>query len=169
MQLEDTTLPVQRTCGLIVLSREVEDAVNPWRVLLLRRAEVRQSLSGSKWDVPKGKMDSSDASELTAAFRELAEETGLNAQCVELVHGKDGPMRFVASRFPSGEDGKIVKKSFILFLGLLKDRANVVVSSEHAGFSWKPWDGRSEISLKSTMFETCLRGLRGFLPGSASE
>jgi 8-oxo-dGTP pyrophosphatase MutT (NUDIX family) len=164
LQLEDTTLPVQRTCGLIVLSRAEGDAAAPWRVLLLRRAEPRQSLSGSKWDVPKGKMDPTDASELTAAFRELTEETGLAPEAVQLVLGKEGPLRYVAHRFPRDENGKTVKKTFVLFLGLAKPGVVVSVSEEHSGFIWKPWDGRSEISLKSAMFETCLQGLKPFLP-----
>ncbi len=155
---------MQRTCGLIVLSRAEGDAAAPWRVLLLRRVDPRQSLSGSKWDVPKGKMDPSDTSELTAAFRELTEETGIAADAVRLVTGKDGPIRYVAHRFPKDESGKIGKKTFVLFLGLVRPDAVVSVSGEHSGFTWKPWDGRSEISLKSAMFETCLRGLQAFLP-----
>ncbi len=53
---KDTSIPEQKTVGLIVLARISHDGENPWRILLLRSNTEQLRLSGSTWDVPKGRM-----------------------------------------------------------------------------------------------------------------
>ena len=154
--IDDLSLPVRNTCGLIVLRHMPEDSKNPWRLLLLGRKKGEKSrITNSRWDLPKGKMDESDASELAAALREVEEETGLTESALRIVPG----VRYLASRFPV-IDGKVVRKQFVLFLSELKaDTQMPQVSEEHAEVLWQPWDGSSALPLKSRFLVTVIANL----------
>ena len=101
--IEDTSLELRKTCGLVVVApTNVEDM--PYKVLLLKRIASKaqgNSPFGTVYDFPKGKMDPSDKSEAAAALRELEEETGLKETDVEVQN-----VRFVAHRFPLDKETK---------------------------------------------------------------
>ena len=158
--IEDLSLPTRKTCGLVVLKRMPEDTQSPWRLLLLRRKPGdRSRLTGTNFDLPKGKMDASDASEQAAALREVEEETGLTADSLHVVP----QIRYLASRFPI-VDNKVVRKQFVLFLAELKPDTQVPqVSAEHSEFEWIPWDGKSELKLKSKFLVNCVANLAPYI------
>lgn len=83
---------------------------------------------GKRLDVPKGIIEENE-DELSAALRELSEESGIDK--VKVIPG----FRKVLNYYYRKGDGTLVSKTLVLFLGeALEDR--VSISWEHEGFEW---------------------------------
>lgn len=83
---------------------------------------------GHHWDYPKGHVEPGE-DDLTAAKREVAEETGITE--VELLSGFAREMAYVFR----GRKGNLIKKTVIYFVGRTATEA-VTISHEHVGFAW---------------------------------
>lgn len=88
---------------------------------------------GKYWDFPKGHLERGE-DDLTAALRELGEETGLDD--VTLV---DGYSREISYYFRARGDGGVVRKDVCFFLGRTATKA-VRLSEEHVGYAFLPFD-----------------------------
>ena len=116
-----------KACGVLVVRG------NPVESFLLMKHRDR-------WDLPKGHLDG-DESEVDCALRELEEETGITAEDIELVPG----CRFsTVYDVQSTRFGEKCRKTLVIFLGRLK-REVEIVTTEHLGFSWFPWQPPHQI------------------------
>ena len=82
------------------------------------------------WDLPKGKIEEGETLQ-QAALRELKEETGLSA------HIMDGFQEQLGYFFR--HDGQLIQKSVYFFVGEASE-GQVILSYEHIGFEWLPYD-----------------------------
>ncbi|MEM4662424.1 MAG: bis(5'-nucleosyl)-tetraphosphatase [Candidatus Diapherotrites archaeon] len=103
--------------------------------------------SKGHWDFPKGHVEKNE-SDLEAMLRELKEETGISD--VVVIPG----FRETISYFFS-ENGRKVSKTVTLFLVKSKTQ-NVVLSSEHVGYAWLPY----EEALKKITFKNAAEVLK---------
>jgi len=87
---------------------------------------------GGRLDFPKGNVEE-DEDELSAALRELKEESGIER--IRVIPG----FRRVLNYYYKRSDGTLVSKTLILFLGEALERG-VSVSWEHEGFEWLSLD-----------------------------
>lgn len=83
---------------------------------------------GGRLDFPKGNIEE-DEDELSAALRELKEESGIAK--VKIVPGFKRVLNYYYRR----GDGTLVSKTLILFLGETLEKS-VSTSWEHEGFEW---------------------------------
>lgn len=83
---------------------------------------------GSHWDYPKGHVEPGE-DDLTAARRELQEETGITR--ADFIEGFSREMTYTFR----ARKGGIIKKTVIFFLAAAHDTA-VTISHEHVGFAW---------------------------------
>lgn len=113
---------LEKSAGVIVFRRQPRDGLQ--YLLLYHR--------GDYWNFPKGKIDDRE-SELSAAQRELWEETGLKN--LKIINGWRQQTSFF---FKENRGGKkeLIKKDFILYLAAAPAGATVKISSEHNGFAW---------------------------------
>lgn len=106
----------EKSAGFIVFTREN----NNLKYLFLK--------VGGRLDFPKGNIEE-DEDELSAALRELKEESGIDK--IRVLPG----FRKVLNYYYKRSDGALVIKTLILFLGEALDK-NVSLSWEHEGFEW---------------------------------
>jgi bis(5'-nucleosidyl)-tetraphosphatase len=112
-----------KSCGVIVFRREPA-----LEFLLMKHA--------TRWDLPKGHVDAGE-SDTECALRELAEETGISADDIEL----DGQFCFKNlyyvrdRRFPN----ELSSKTLLIFLGWLRRDVPIAIT-EHIGFEWFRWN-----------------------------
>lgn len=112
-----------KSCGVLVTRGD------PPREFLLMKHP-------SRWDLPKGHVDPGET-EVECALRELAEETGIVAEDIEL----DPQFRFttqytVVSRKRTG--GEPWLKTLVVFLGRLRHDVEIA-TTEHESYAWFPW------------------------------
>ncbi|WP_290277061.1 NUDIX domain-containing protein [Corynebacterium faecale] len=69
--------------GLLLVAGDADQSVDRWHVLLQHRAHWTNN--GGTWALPGGARDSHE-SVAQAALREAAEETGIDAERVEILH-----------------------------------------------------------------------------------
>ncbi|PKN03222.1 diadenosine tetraphosphate hydrolase [Candidatus Dependentiae bacterium HGW-Dependentiae-1] len=112
----------QTSAGIVVYYQADKDS-EPEFLLL-------HYLSGH-WDLPKGKLEEGEDT-LTAAVRELQEETGLTDARLH-----DG-FSFELSYTFKGKDGQPIEKTVTFFLGSVA-RKEVTLSHEHIGYAWIPY------------------------------
>lgn len=114
-------MPEIKSCGVIVFKRE------PRSFLLMQHRD--------RWDLPKGHVDPGE-SDLECALRELDEETGITADCIELDEHFCFETRYRVRdrRFPGQESDKTLR---IFLAWLLRDVA--IELTEHIGYQWFPW------------------------------
>jgi 8-oxo-dGTP pyrophosphatase MutT (NUDIX family) len=106
-------------------------------VILFRDKPVKSFLlmqHAQRLDLPKGHMEARET-ELECAFREMEEETGINANRVEI----DSVFRFETSYIYHRRDGQPVHKTVIIFLGWLQEDLEIS-PSEHIGYQWYTWN-----------------------------
>lgn len=125
----------EKSAGFIVFTRE-DDTL---KYLFLK--------IGGRLDFPKGNIEENE-DELSAALRELKEESGLEK--VRILPG----FRKVLNYYYKRGDGTLVSKMLILFLGEALEK-NVSVSWEHEGFEW--------LSLSEALSRIKYAGYRGVL------
>lgn len=112
-----------KSCGVIVMRLQPQMSF-----LLLRYPE--------RYDLPKGHLESGE-DDLTCALRELYEETGIQANDIDI----DPSFRFTDiyktryKRFP----GEKIEKTLVIFLGLLKEEVKVKLDG-HIGYQWVEWN-----------------------------
>ncbi|HZK80035.1 MAG TPA: NUDIX domain-containing protein [Humisphaera sp.] len=87
---------------------------------------------GRHWDFVKGHVEAGEG-DLSAAIRELKEETGLSSP-----HLVAGFQREVTYFFRHKRHG-LVRKTVVFFLARVDSR-DVVISHEHAGFAFFPFE-----------------------------
>ena len=103
----------------------------------------------NRYDLPKGHMEEGE-SEIECALRELEEETGITAQ--QLV--KDETFKWSTTYYPRYKrfGNQKVEKTVILFLALLKEKAEPVLT-EHIGWEWVELDFRCSNSTVNEVLE----------------
>lgn len=84
------------------------------------------------WDFPKGKIEQGET-KLQAALRELKEETNLTA---EILPGFEEQFTYW---FRSYDGGELLQKTVYFFIART-DEKDVVLSHEHIGFAWLPYE-----------------------------
>jgi bis(5'-nucleosidyl)-tetraphosphatase len=110
-----------KACGVLVVRGDPVESF-----LLMKHRD--------RWDLPKGHLDEGETEE-ECARRELLEETGIGADDIELRPG----FRWVTEYdVNSKRFGEKCHKTLVIFLGRLK-REVQIVSTEHIGFRWFPW------------------------------
>lgn len=104
--------------------------------------EEKQSLEylvlyygANHWDFPKGKLEPGETNEM-AAVREVEEETGLK---LPLDKGFEYEISY---KFRAGD--VLVSKQVVFFTAQSKTK-NVVISHEHNGFVWLPYEKMRQI------------------------
>lgn len=87
---------------------------------------------GGHWDFPKGKLEEGEDS-LTAAHRELEEETGLEA---EIISGFQDTLDYIFT----DHKGRKIHKKVTYYIGKVTDWDTVTLSHEHKGYTWLPFN-----------------------------
>jgi 8-oxo-dGTP pyrophosphatase MutT (NUDIX family) len=87
---------------------------------------------GRHWDFVKGHVEKGE-DDIATAIRELKEETGLSSP-----HLADGFCREVTYYFRHKRHG-LVRKTVVFFLARVETR-DVVISNEHCGFAFLPFE-----------------------------
>ena len=95
-----------------------------------------------RWDLPKGHVDEGET-ELQCALRELAEETGITEQDIDVDPDFRFENRYLVNEKRYGGEGSIEKVLYI-FLAWLKHPVKIRLT-EHHGFRWFPWNPPHEI------------------------
>jgi len=86
-------------------------------------------------DFPKGKLEPGETNEM-AAVREVGEETGLT---IDLNKGFEYQISY---KFRVGDE--LVSKQVVFFTSRVETK-NVVISHEHNGFVWLPYEKMRQI------------------------
>ncbi len=142
-----------KSCG-ILLVRTAPDNPREIREFLLMKHPDR-------WDLPKGHVDPGEFDETTTALRELAEETGIPPDAVEL----DPTFRFT-TQYPvvsprTGGEPRL--KTLVVFLGrLLRDVP--IRTSEHEDYRWFPW--RPPHAIQSRTIDPLLAAVAAYVQPS---
>lgn len=90
----------------------------------------------TRYDLPKGHVEAGE-DELSCAFRELYEETGIEASALKL----DNAFRFTTIYQTKSDryEGEIVEKTLVVFLGWLQKDVEIQLS-EHDNYTWVEWN-----------------------------
>jgi bis(5'-nucleosidyl)-tetraphosphatase len=113
-----------KSCGFIVMRTQPQLSL----LLLMKHS--------SRYDLPKGHIEAGE-NELSCAFRELYEETGIAASILHL----DQTFRFTTTYQTSERwfGQEIVEKTVVIFLGWLKQDVKLQLS-EHDAYIWVDWN-----------------------------
>lgn len=129
--MERETKPPVKSCGFLITRG------NPIREFLLMRHDDR-------WDLPKGHVDEGET-EMQCALRELVEETGIQADDIEIV----SDFRFT-QQYPVFDKrrGGQAEKTLVVFLARLK-RDVKIMATEHVGHEWFDWKPPHQIQTRT--------------------
>ena len=111
----------ERSAGAVVFSHMPDGP----EYLLLR-------YGGGNWGFPKGHVEAGET-DVQAAQREVAEETGIPVEQQKLLPGFEDDTDY---RFRRGST--LVEKDVIFFL-LESTQRDVKISHEHSGYAWLPY------------------------------
>lgn len=111
----------ERSAGAVVFSQVAEGP----EYLLLR-------YGGGNWGFPKGHVEAGET-DLVAAQREVAEETGIPIDQQKLLEGFEDDTDY---RFRRGST--LVEKDVVFFL-IESLQREVKLSHEHSGYAWLPY------------------------------
>ena len=103
------------------------------------------------WNIPKGRIVDGE-SETEAALREVLEETGL-------IKIKLSDHRYETEYYSSRFD---VLKTVVVFLGILADEQQVVLSKDHKEFEWVGYDKAVELVKETNAKDATLKALEEF-------
>lgn len=147
------TVKKQTVAGFVVY-RKTEEGTK--YLLLYRR--------GTYWNFPKGKFEEGE-NDLTAALRELSEETGIQEKELTLVPGFKTQLRY---NFKIGDER--IYDTVILYLAET-EKADVVISPrEHSGYAWFLYaDAMKIIGTKYVGTKRVLKQAHDFLRKSSGE
>ena len=122
-----------KSCGFIVMRNQPQLSF----LLLMKHS--------SRYDLPKGHIEVGE-NDLSCAFRELYEETGITASTLHL----DQTFRFTTTYQTSERwfGQEIVEKTVVIFLGWLKQDINLQLS-EHDAYIWVKWNPPHAIQQKT--------------------
>jgi bis(5'-nucleosidyl)-tetraphosphatase len=129
--MEHETRPPVKSCGFLITRG------NPIREFLLMRHDDR-------WDLPKGHVDAGET-ELECALRELVEETGIQADDIEMVPDFRFTQQYPV--FDKRRGGKC-DKTLVIFLATLK-REVKIAATEHIGYEWFAWKPPHQIQKRT--------------------
>jgi bis(5'-nucleosidyl)-tetraphosphatase len=121
-----------KSCGIIVMRTKPQLSF-----LLMQKI--------NSYDLPKGHIEAGET-ELECALRELYEETGIEANNLDL----DEIFRFTTTyktrykRFAN----KTIDKTVVIFLGWLQQEVAIKLS-EHSGYVWIEWNPPHKIQEKT--------------------
>jgi len=105
------------------------------RLLLLRRSQKVRTYRG-KWAGVSGSIERESSSALEQAFKEIAEETGMGAEDVELLRAGE-PLEVVDSEHAlSTAEGSAVKWLVYPFLFRVVHPTNIRLDWEHSECRW---------------------------------
>jgi 8-oxo-dGTP pyrophosphatase MutT (NUDIX family) len=142
-------MPQERSAGVIVFKRDGRVAGGKLFLLLDY---------GKFWDFPKGHVERGE-DDLTAALRELAEETGItDAQVIE-------GFGHEISYFFRNKGWKVVRKTVVFFLAETATR-RIEISDEHVGGEFLPLERALERVTYKNAKET-LRAANDYLEARA--
>lgn len=116
-----------KSCGVFVMRKQ------PQRSFLLM---LKHPGAKNIYDVPKGHIEFGE-DEVSCAFRELSEETGILARDIDL----DTNFRYTDTYLTRYKrfKGEKVEKTVVIFLGWLKQDVNLKLT-EHSGYQWVDWN-----------------------------
>ena len=95
----------------------------------------------TRWDLPKGHVEQGE-SELECAYRELYEETGIEAHDLD----QEEKFRFTLEYSVADRQNpeETAHKTLVIFLGWLRNSVSIEVT-EHESYQWFPWAPPHEI------------------------
>lgn len=121
-----------KSCGFLIY----RDDPSP-SFLLMRHAD--------RWDLPKGHVDNGETN-LQCAYRELDEETGIQAEQILIDEHFKFKNKYVV-KYDS--DGEVVKKKkLIIYLAKLLEPVEIK-PTEHEGYEWFSWTPPHQIQKKT--------------------
>eukprot|EP01121_Diplochlamys_sp_Union-15-3_P003141 TRINITY_DN12995_c0_g1_i1.p1 TRINITY_DN12995_c0_g1~~TRINITY_DN12995_c0_g1_i1.p1 ORF type:complete len:167 (+),score=23.00 TRINITY_DN12995_c0_g1_i1:65-502(+) len=114
------------SCGVLVFRKDKD--TNKYYFLLLKHPK--------RYDLPKGHRREEE-DQMTAALRELREETGIIPSKVNILPN----FSFTETYYPKYArfNNAKVEKTLVMFIGVLQDDT-VINLTEHKGFEWIPWN-----------------------------
>ncbi|MBD2126696.1 NUDIX domain-containing protein [Microcoleus sp. ZQ-A2] len=122
-----------KSCGFIVMRTQPKLSF----LLLMKHS--------SRYDLPKGHIEVGE-NDLSCAFRELYEETGIAASTLHL----DQTFRFttIYQTYEQRFGQEIVEKTLVIFFGWLKQDVKLQLS-EHDAYMWVEWNPPHAIQKKT--------------------
>lgn len=144
---KEATVKKQTVAGFVVCRKTEE---GPKYLLLYRR--------GTYWNFPKGKFEEGE-NDLSAALRELREETGIREEDLKIVPGFKTQLRY---NFRIGDER--IYDTVVLYLAET-EKAEVVISPrEHSGFAWVLFaDGMKMVGAKYVGTKRVLKQAHDFI------
>lgn len=122
-----------KSCGFIVMRNQPQLSF----LLLIKHS--------SRYDLPKGHLEAGE-NELSCAFRELYEETGIATSNLCLDQTFRFTTTYKTSELRLGKE--IVEKTLVIFLGWLKQDVRLHLS-EHDSYMWVEWNPPHAIQKKT--------------------
>lgn len=117
---------IRQAAGLVLLTR-----MAPQHLLLLKHK--------SRWDLPKGHVDPGEEL-ISAALRETEEETGIDAQAIEL----DPVFEFRVAYDVQHKKHGFYHKQVFYYLGYIERICDIHLT-EHLDYRWWPWPPEESI------------------------
>ncbi len=96
-----------------------------------------------RWDLPKGHAES-DEDLIQTALRETEEETGIDAQSIQV----DPNFRWITEYRVEGKRRGDYDKRVTYFLGFLEKKPSINLT-EHIGYKWWPWPCQQSIQART--------------------
>lgn len=137
-----------RACGVLVV-RSAADRRSVDEFLLMRHTD--------RWDLPKGHVEAGE-DDIACALRELEEETGIPADCLEMHPTFRFTTRYTVVSARTGGEPRL--KTVVIFLAWLTQDVPIA-TSEHEGYRWFPW--RPGLKIQERTIDPLLQTLEKFL------
>lgn len=119
----------EKSAGAVVFYKDSDDKIE---YLLLNHGESQEKPDTEYWNFPKGTMEKGE-SEIGAAKREIAEETGLAD--LKFLPKFRATERYFCRGIKQSNKGRSVFKTVVFFLAEAESE-DTKISSEHIGWEW---------------------------------